>query len=801
MSSSSSSSSPTFDYVRPDLGSLHPETSRADCIRLACLALDVASIAGIVRISNQLPFVEYSIDTIVVLFAKGIGIGIEMANTAGIEDELRRYIAIDCVLVCDVATGNEDKAAESVLGALKALHTEYAVATALTVERKDGSQAITHTSWLHDIGRWNVQESWPMARDWDILTPPLLTHAQLRNGPPPAISMLSRRGVRELLAMAERGSGGKKWAIYHGPTAAERFEMWNGTNPRIQYARVEGGKDAASIAEEDRLLTVIAERNIVRRRLARHILRTYPGILVDMEKDPVCPWKGMRFFHGSPNATIQDGPLQREATRLREEGNKARKDVEDKRAEVNRVMSILDGSDETDDQSRLEAVLDDAKAALDEAAEEQQIAEDAEVAAAVTAATPISGLHASCMLGWTETIDKEAETSRSLTAFTSPVFAESCAYGSHVYTYSLNCEGKTLQMLDMRNDYDTSTLRHDALDNVSIVFELSGIRHENGKWRRKMAAELHELFHDSSIDGAIMNSDVEWMWFNPQAVLDWVQPADHADMAKPADLTSVLLDAKGVAKDGLHRLPAIGRFVDMAMSSLDMRKFTRSDKCTALEITLSDLPITRWTMDTAANPFMPQFAASAASASASGLWTSFQLPANELSATRTLHVFECSYNDLWDAVGSGLGNMRMTDHLMDGVQVRHHETDFLEVIPFRKLCSRLRAINAILLVLLPNGHTQIVPPIKHENRFGGKTKFIARVLHQSAPGAKFVDMPVRKEYAAKHKHKRKADDDDDDDKENIKNSKQKTGGRAKTKKPASAALRLHTRLVGRLCIC
>ena len=393
------------------------------------------------------------------------------------------------------------------LGALLAMHRDYKCTSTLLVTDHAGKQ-ITKGPALGDSSDWHVNES--NMGEWDITRPTqVLTPEQTQN--PPSASMLSERGVVELLATLEKTGHHKHndptsdWVFRHGPTARERFDMWNCAELRQQIAiatakRTNYDYDSDVFkrltAEIDKATDEMAERRAVRQRLARHLARVHPTIFIDMKTDPACPWKDMRFFHGSRSPSIQ---------------------------------------------------------------ERQQ------PAAAET--------YSKCRLAWTETIDDDGKPSQ-LTAFTTPVFAEALVYGGHIYTYKLNSDGKTLLMLDMRNDYDENTLRHKELDHVSVVFELSGIFHARGPYRVGMAVQLRELFKDAGVDGVVMNSDVEWIWFNPASVLDWVKPDTDP-------LTSILLDRTGRSGkygENAFRLPEIGSFVKgMVDGNLDLHALGAPD--------------------------------------------------------------------------------------------------------------------------------------------------------------------------------------------------------------------------------
>ena len=684
-----------FHYLRPDPDSLDPVGQLVDRIRLACLAMD---LAGIAEHAFNLPEVDCSDADAGFIDVTFNQLGDEAhdgpfsnaASCAGIENDIKLYLVnkqLKVILRLDDELHADPELTS--LGALLAMHRDYKCTSTLLVTDHAGKQ-ITKGPALGDSSDWHVNES--NMGEWDITRPTqVLTPEQTQN--PPSASMLSERGVVELLATLEKTGHHKHndptsdWVFRHGPTARERFSMWNCAKLRQQIAiatakRTNYDYDSDEFkgytAEIDKATDEMAERRAVRQRLARHLARVHPTIFIDMKTDPACPWKDMRFFHGSRSPSIQ---------------------------------------------------------------ERQQ------PAAAAAAET-----YSKCRLAWTETIDDDGKPSQ-LTAFTTPVFAEALVYGGHIYTYKLNSDGKTLLMLDMRNDYDEKTLRHKELDHVSVVFELSGIFHARGPYRVGMAVQLRELFKDAGVDGVVMNSDVEWIWFNPASVLDWVKPDTEF-----LTVTDILLNRTGRSGkygENAFRLPEIGAFVkSMVDGNLDLHAFLQS--CRPLSITLSELPITRWTMDTAETPFMTQFAASAVSSGASRLWTSFQLAMG--AKTRKLSVYECTYADLWGNVECGMEHLRMSNHLMDG-----HRLDapgaYKAVLPYTMLCEKLRVIGATLLVHLPNGHTQIVPPISQPGGRFDKRMYISNVMHRSAADIQLSDMPVRDPYEFKRKRESELDNE------------------------------------------
>ncbi len=380
---------------------------------------------------------------------------------------------------------------------------------------------------------------------------------------------------------------------------------------------------------------------MVRRQLAEHLVRQ-PGVLIDMKKDPMVPWKGMKLFHGTRYEDLQ---------------------VRDRR----------------------------------------------------------------CALGWElreDLFDKDGKPLQ-LTAFTTPYFIKAMNYGPKVFTYRLKKEGRDLRMLDLRGDGEWLKKDKDkewidqrpTIDPFHLLSQLSGIEVIADRWRVHQAVLLQRLFAGVA-DGAILNNDVEWIWFDPPSVLEWEPPTPN----QPTFLTNQLLDGS--------RTETGGRDVNRLFLTLDQaaeRDITNEKLIHALTRLprwvkrTSDVTHLRWRFEEH-TPYSNQYLVSTEDIS-----TSVYLPVELEPLSRDddlVCVFECAVEALWAHFAPENEPHRYDDMWM-GASVT--EGEYQDCLPYQHLVELLddRSVNGRLsdtigsdwrmrkhlVVRLRSGKDQIIPPI------------------------------------------------------------------------------------------
>ena len=340
-----------------------------------------------------------------------------------------------------------------------------------------------------------------------------------------------------------------------------------------------------------------------RRRLASFLLSNHPEILIDMTHDPMRPWKGMYFFHGTSYAQLQDD------------------------------------SDE-------------------------------------------------CQLKFAEADDVY------YSAFTTPYFTKAMNYAKteYVYIYRLEKDGMELKMLDLREDY--------ARGNEGLwepIHKLAGIEH-TGKGRTFKMWNLYELFRDAGIDGAIVNMDIEWVWFDPSKLLRHVKPENDFQRAL----------SHGATDD------AIMGIWEYQISPERLSAFLKGRHVVRREVDTQDLPYLRWHLDLEtlyANQFMAVHPAYP---------TVWKPRITEFGSH--LVLFECRYEDLWQALAPDALHLYMGATVTEGSHDR--------VLPYEILCVAIDNLNddhgdfeigwegrgwIALAVHLPNGHILIVYPFSDDH--------------------------------------------------------------------------------------
>lgn len=605
--------------------------------------------------------------------------------------------------------------------------------------------ALPHSSSVTFHANNDIRESWP---EWDILVPThALTREEARN--PPAQSILSRPEVREVLATWEQvytnyaplssPIGPLVYTI--GPTAEERLTMWSAHEHEEELAKheaelkkkeanveqteatmqlldeVSGRAGRAGMVdafrrelERSRLAVMVTKGmiekcNATRLRLAKHLL-SIPGVVMDMANDPMCPWKGMKFFHGTPNPYLQH--------------NQERRDLQLLLAQSEGVLSVYEKSFAKlapGDVNRhdLEQEIEHARRAVAES--KKNVAErEAKVYP--------------CALSFSATYRGSGGRTFKGSAFLSPYFTKGFSYGGatpHIYTYKLRVDGPGLRFLDVRTDYLKSTFHDPIVDPFRHIAALAGIPHaedpDSIKIRDEKARNLYELFKGTDIDGAVMNSDVEWIFFDAAKLLAWEPPPVDNSMIPNDEATSILTPSllnhydyreSFVSRALVDQASQLVAYVQRLVNKKTLDAFLQTHKKTT-RIKLSDLPIARWTLDHTPETYISQFAVNRPTHSP--LWVEQQEPGADGPIDGwqpvELDVIEVDYRALWRhfAPNGDLDDIWMADSIIEGAS---SGVSRKTPLPYHQLCTLLRMYhgNTHLLVHLPNGFVQIVPTIR-----------------------------------------------------------------------------------------
>lgn len=549
--------------------------------------------------------------------------------------------------------------------------------------------------------------------EWDICEPTVYFYTPSRA---PQGSVFHERDVNRMIALllVFENLADKDCVIREGPNSRTRLEKWK--------------------SDEE-----------ARRRLVDHLVST-PHVLVDMPNEPMVPWKGMKFFHGTDFEDLQtrDVVVPREnvpGTHFMV-GDKVESDSNADIyyhgfvREIHTHASELVLTETLMSKKRFTVRMSGTKITVpawqvghrakdwgtvtkvDYVTRTLRVGPDTtlfmDFAIRETSKEPIP----ECNLSW-KTIYHGTTNQRTgaredlhLSAFTTPYFTKALNYGPKIYTYRLLKDGKALKMLDLRNDYAFYSHKTE-IDAFRVVSELSGIPHIARKYRTEQARELWQLFQGLGIDGAILNTDVEWIWFQPSEVLRWEEPSS------PATLTWQLLNGSRV-NGGETRNKKL--LVDLLVKEDGWR--ITPDMVTNLlmflpgrVIPLSEISHLRWSLDNNPSPYVNQY--SAFSRSVAPAWRPVELRTNKKKA----QVFDISYAALWAAFSEKEDNERYRDLYMAAAVT---EGSCNHLLPYNRLLGSIKVLNETRLkeavdfypihlrVRLPTGVIQIVPPFTLE---------------------------------------------------------------------------------------
>ncbi len=482
-------------------------------------------------------------------------------------------------------------------------------------------------------------------------------------------------------------------------------------------------------------------QGLYNRKLSAHILAT-TNPLVDWSKEPFVPWKGMRFFHGTKYRLLQ--------------ADQSRVDVVRREQLYGNILGPVDYESYRVNHGSW-----------------RRYADMMNLASRMVK----SSILPDCALN-------------PDTSFTTPYVEKATNYSkdSSVFTYRLKKDGRELRMLDLRSDYHVRSKRTHH-DRFSAISDLTGIKYGNDytKNRTPLARQLYKLFKDSDVDGAILNNDIEWVWFKPKENLAWEWSPRFNDFTNrlanlgfegnPPEPTQIetklsdwrradVLDVLGSSRasmgtyenDSLMRSAAIGDW------SHPRKQLTETDKWSVevfapkikaflsgecvVNKQVTKLDYFQWVIPSNdpgteyANQYVGEIE------DISGLWAREHIDAS------ILRVVEIDYVEFWqavcpDALDIYMGNSVTEDYYKGEVEIATAYKILLEVIRSSQPVGE-KPIQ--LLFKLPNGRSQLVPPIDGQTK-----KLIAEAI------------------AARLAKSKRARDTGDDEEEKRPTSMQRTG--------------------------
>lgn len=376
------------------------------------------------------------------------------------------------------------------------------------------------------------------------------------------------------------------------------------------------------------------------------------------------------------------------------------------------------------------------------------------------------------------------------TAFTTPYIAKALNYGEYVFTYRLTVDGSTLRILDLRSDYNMLNSESRTIwagskyDTFHIIHTLAGIEYGNQD-RNPKAEDLFALFNDCGVDGALINNDVEWVWFDAGRVLEWEQPnqstsymahilaglnfddvVKYYPQARDKNYTrqnAILEKGFDVPKRdysiqlhfGMKRYTTIilEIFHKKYINASTLDSIIGAGYAKHTRVNVRELAHYRWSMDESVKPYTNQFLVAERHTQPSPLWTPAVGEKEEL-----IDLYEIDSYKFWK---SFRGDGFYTDITM---MKAHREGNLNHVaLPYKHLLEAIeelnksRPIKVVFAIVLPNGFKQLVPPIETE-------KFESIELQRQPPSL------VEQMNGLRIKNKRKADEEPQND-DNASSSK------------------------------
>ncbi len=443
-----------------------------------------------------------------------------------------------------------------------------------------------------------------------------------------------------------------------------------------------------------------AFREIYRKKLAAHLLAT-TNPLVDWSKEPFVPWKGMRFFHGTEFRLLQADP--------------SRVDVIRRDQLYGNIAGSVDYQTYHVSSNAWSAYVD---------------------AMNLASRMVKSSILPDCAL-------------KPDTSFTTPYVEKAINYSknSSVFTYRLKKDGKELRMLDLRSDYHVPSKRTQN-DRFSAISDITGIKYGNDhtKNRTPLAKMLYELFKDTDVDGAILNNDIEWVWFKPKENLSWewsprfdnftnrlANIGFEGSPSRPSAIDTKLREFKDTME--MHgmgvALEALGNGFErefIARWSHPRQQLTEADKWSpavfapkiraflvgesVVNKQITKLDYFQWTIPSNkpgveyANQYIGEVQ------DVSSIWAREQIDAT------VLRVVEVDYTEFWkavcpDALDMYMGNSVTEDYYKGETELATAYKILLQVI---RESQPDNGKQIQLLFKLPNGRSQLVPPIDGQTK-------------------------------------------------------------------------------------
>lgn len=303
------------------------------------------------------------------------------------------------------------------------------------------------------------------------------------------------------------------------------------------------------------------------------------------------------------------------------------------------------------------------------------------------------------------------------TAFTSPFYTVASTYDAHVFTYRIkeSAADGPLRILDLRDDHvNFGTLP--ATHPLTIFFALTGILPVTRQVRTDMMKTgILALFADAGLDAVAFNHDLELAWLEPSNTLVYVPPTAAMTMTRQL-MEAADGDNAAYLRCGRIRMAHFGQVDAMLITQERITAFLASRHATARG-TSAVVPFV--TRAAPSEYTRAQFAhrmddgSSSSSSAFSALWVT-----QYASIKRGTPVYSCDYHALWRFLAPLMEPDRYDNIYMGTARAGRTMAArgvILAPTPYDLLVTILRGMNdgggVYLLVGMPNGHVQLVPPV------------------------------------------------------------------------------------------